>query len=263
MDWKHKIKAVALDLDGTLLNSEKTLSARAMASVHNCLARGITVIIATGRPPRSVRQFLPPDMLRHVELVCYNGALIMDTQGRNYSERIPSSLSVQILDDVQENMGQSYISVESEDKLYTTMSPEIIHKQRFLFSPTPLSFHELIKIPANKILVSHLTADQSVLEKYKRETSFVVTDSGSLIQIMKKGISKASGVDRICRMKQIRMSEVMAFGDDANDLELFRACGIPVAMANAIEEVKNNASMITRSNDEDGVSAVLSELLRE
>lgn len=261
MDLKHKLKAVAFDLDGTLLNSEKTLSDRAIESLLTCLSRGITVIIATGRPPRSVRQFLPPDVLRRIELVSYNGALIMDTQGRNFSELIPSSLSAKILDDVHENMSQSYISVESEDKLYTTMSSEIIRNQQFLFSPTSLSFHELVKVPANKILVSHFASNPSLLEKYKKETSFVVTDSGSLIQMMKKGISKASGVERICRMKHIRMSEVMAFGDDANDLELFRACGVPVAMANAIEEVKNNALIVTRSNDEDGVSIILDKLL--
>lgn len=261
MELKHRLKAVALDLDGTLLNSKKQVSSRNIASLRACLSRSITVIIATGRPPRSIRQFLPPDILHHVELVCYNGALTLDTLGHRHSEHIPSSLSVQILNDVQKNVNQAYLSVESEDHLFTTMPSEIIHRQRLLFTPSRVSFQELVKIPANKILVSHFTTGLPVIEKYRKETSFVITDGGSLVQIMKKGVSKASGVGRICRLKKISMSEVMAFGDDANDLELFHTCSVPVAMANAIERVKQSASLITRSNDEDGVSVILEQLL--
>ncbi|WP_010631199.1 Cof-type HAD-IIB family hydrolase [Sporolactobacillus vineae] len=261
MELKQDLKAVALDLDGTLLNSKKRLSSRSIASLRACLSRSIIVIIATGRPPRSVRQFLPPDILHRVELVCYNGALTFDTLGHSHSEWIPSSLSVRILNDVRKNVNQAYLSVESEDHLFTTMPPEIIHSQRFLFTPSTMSFQELVKIPANKILVSHFTTGLPVIEKYRKETSFVVTDGGSLVQMMRKGVSKASGVDRICRMKKISMSEVMAFGDDTNDLALFHTCGVPVAMDNAIERVKQSASLITRSNDEDGVAVILEQLL--
>lgn len=261
MNLKKNMKAVALDLDGTLLNSEKRLSDRSIASLKGCLARGIIVIIATGRPPRSVRQFLPPDILQEVELVCYNGALTIDPHGGIQSERIPLVLSARILNDVQKNLNQAYLSVESEDHLFTTMPTEVIGRQQMLFTPSTLAFQELIKIPANKILVSHFSTGLSLLEKYRKETSFVVTDGGILVQMMKKGVSKAFGVDRVCRAQKIRMDEVMAFGDDANDLELFRACGVPVAMDNAIDVVKQNAAMITGSNDEDGVACILEKLL--
>lgn len=92
--------------------------------------------------------------------------------------------------------------------------------------------------------------------------NIVCTDAGTLIQIMAKGVSKGRAIRDLCMQKNIPMSSVMAFGDDWNDLELFQACGFPIAMGNAIPELKDIAYFVTGTNDEEGgVARVLERLV--
>ncbi len=77
---------------------------------------------------------------------------------------------------------------------------------------------------------------------------------------MAKGVSKEQAIKEICIQNNIPISDVMVFGDDWNDLELFYACGFPIAMGNAIPELKDIAYFITDTNDEDGVAQVLEKL---
>ncbi|WP_313886462.1 HAD hydrolase family protein [Bacillus sp. SD088] len=77
---------------------------------------------------------------------------------------------------------------------------------------------------------------------------------------MAKGVPKEYAVRKLCLHRNISMSEVMAFGDDWNDIELFRACRFPIAMENAIPELKSAACSITKANDEDGVAHILEKL---
>ncbi len=94
-----KYSAVVLDLDGTLLNSEKSISDRNHKSISACLERGMHIIFATARPPRAVKRFLPKELLDVGSFVFYNGALITSTSmDIHIHEPIPSILSAEILD---------------------------------------------------------------------------------------------------------------------------------------------------------------------
>lgn len=93
--------------------------------------------------------------------------------------------------------------------------------------------------------------------------SVVETDAGELVQIMAKHVSKANAISALCQKRAISMSQVAAFGDDWNDLALFKACGTSIAMGNAAPGLGKYATMHTSTNDEDGVACVLEEWLDE
>lgn len=93
--------------------------------------------------------------------------------------------------------------------------------------------------------------------------NLLLTDQGQLVQISSARASKEAGVSRLCESLGIPLGEVMVFGDDYNDVGLFRICGWPVAMGNAIPELKEIAAEITVFHNSDGVALVLESLLQE
>ena len=89
----------------------------------------------------------------------------------------------------------------------------------------------------------------------------IATDEGVLIQIMQKSASKEEAVQWVLNEIGVKSENVMVFGDDFNDLGLFKMCGFPIAMENAIIELKNCAAHVTDSNDNDGVAVALERLV--
>jgi len=117
---------------------------------------------------------------------------------------------------------------------------------------------ELKGLEATKIIV-HGKID-SLASKFSGRIHMWVTDHGNLIQIASKKASKAEAVTTICEKSGISLQHVIAFGDDANDIELSKICGWSVAMGNAIQALKDISNEITDTNDNDGVAIILERL---
>jgi hydroxymethylpyrimidine pyrophosphatase-like HAD family hydrolase len=100
-----------------------------------------------------------------------------------------------------------------------------------------------------------------VYEFLPDDCRIIITDNGALGQILNKDVSKAGGVKALAEVLGIGLDEVISFGDDYNDIEMIRECGIGVAMGNAPQDIKDAADIITASNDEDGVAIILEKLL--
>ena len=110
------------------------------------------------------------------------------------------------------------------------------------------------------MLLSNLNSLESLNSLFGNRTNIIHTDSNQLTQIMRKNISKEYAVNVISDKLGISLNSIVVFGDDLNDLGLFKMCGYPVAMGNAVEELKNLAKDITETNDNDGVAKVLEVL---
>ncbi|WP_397539971.1 HAD family hydrolase [Rummeliibacillus pycnus] len=255
---------IVLDLDGTLLNSNKQVSNRNLNAVLNCYKSGKRIIIATARPPRSVKTFLPKEILEVSSFVFYNGAFILDKKlGLEEHNSIPKENSTKILAYCNEFLPQCKISIEEKDKWYSNQEISDSSIYNLKFSPNILPTEQLKEIKATKILLSDFDKDK--LEKLQlilgEEVNLTVTDNGKLIQIMNKDISKKTGVLRLCSYYGVNPSEVIVFGDDYNDIEMFRLSGYAVAMSNAVSELKDIANEVTDTNDNDGVAKVLERII--
>ncbi|WP_028551082.1 Cof-type HAD-IIB family hydrolase [Paenibacillus sp. UNC451MF] len=257
-----KVSAIVLDLDGTLLNSRKKVSPRNLSAVLECYNRGIPIIIATARPPRSVKDLLP-EQLRSIGVkIYYNGALVI-SEVLNLREHYPldDSINAELIDYLISSESDPHLSVEVEDSWYSNRELDYTELMQIKTKPDIVGIEEMRQLAASKLLITNFKETGKLLEQFLHKVNIVITDSGSLIQISSKKASKENAVAQICERLGFLLEEVMVFGDDYNDLGLFRLCGFPIAMGNAIEELKDIAYEVTETNDHDGVAVLLERII--
>ncbi|NMP23890.1 HAD family hydrolase [Sulfobacillus harzensis] len=258
------IKCIVLDLDGTLLNRDQTISPRTLRAVDACWAHGISIVLATGRPPRDVRHLLVTEALR--EFVIYlDGALtIHESDGLVYDHRtIPPSVSSRITQSVLSADPRSIISFEVQDAWYcleSQIADEVINADSPYPPPHTVDEVQIQALSPTKIILSGNANWERVLRPFDPYVQIRATPDGALIQVMEKSVSKESALSRVLNALGVDPEVVMVFGDGPNDMGLFGLCGYPVAMGNAVDALKGRAKYITDSNEDDGVAAALQYL---
>ena len=246
----------AIDLDDTLLRSNGTLSTTTEDTLTRWQATGRQIVIATGRPPRSIGHVLPPS-LQGVPWVCYNGAEIRLNGECIYTNHIPAADTQTIVLQVLDEMPGALIGVEVAGTLYLNR-----HAER----ATPYEVADLVTLeqPAAKVLIFSETKEPLPSLASAMPPSAQPLYSARyphFIQILATNCNKASALEHWVEAMQHALADIVAFGDDTNDVEMVAACGRGVAMANAVAEVKAVADEITLTNDEDGVARILTKLL--
>ncbi len=269
---EHKIKMIGLDLDGTVLTEKKELTERTKDAISKALARGVVVLVATGRPwmgiPEELRKF--PGM-RYA--LTSNGARIIDTvEDRVIEEHL---LSPQLAQKVLEICGKydTLQEVYFDGQGYAP-ADQMAFVERYHRNPSMCEYMRKTRIPVEDIgalvkkenrgldKVQTLFADMDERELAWKELEAVggLELVGSLrynIEINAGGVNKGKGLVNLGRMLGISREEIMACGDGDNDIVMLREAGFGVAMANGEEKVKEAADYITLSNEEDGVADVI------
>jgi Cof subfamily protein (haloacid dehalogenase superfamily) len=247
---------LAIDLDDTLLRSDHTISPRTLASLRRWQDAGHHIVIATGRPTRSIAESLPADLAR-VPWITYNGAHIYLDGECVYHNLIPADATHTIVEAILTALPDCTLGLEIDDVLYLN---------RTIDRPSPFEVADLLTVavqPASKILFFH--QDFSVLDSLLKELPPVaramLSVKYNLVQILAAQADKAEALRHLVAQWGCTLAEVVAFGDDVNDVDMVRDSGLGVAVANAVPEVLAVANRITLSNDEDGVALVIDELL--
>lgn len=248
---------VALDLDGTLLGSDRAVSPRNRAAVQACAGRGMRVVIASARPRRSIAALLPPDFPAEI-WVCYNGAEVWQAGECIIHRALPPEAACDLIACLESHAPHAAVAVECNDQIYANRS------LRPLWEHTVADLRSAVTCPVSKILfAADEIADLHALRAcLPGEYSLIVTDGGSLGHIMAPGVSKALTLAALLARWDLTLDDAIAFGDDHNDAELIATAGIGVAMGNAIPDLKAAADYVTASNDDDGVALVLEQLAR-
>lgn len=247
---------VATDLDDTIIRHEDwKISARARSALHKWADERGPVIIATGRPPRWTRKI--HESLHKLPWICYNGALAYENGELIYENLISVEVAREVVKLFAAHAPNARVGLEIDDKLYINQPID-----------RPDSFHvpDLLSVadkPAAKILLStpdyHALSDQ--LEQFADEAKSLVSDRVSLVQMMSTSVSKGDTLKMLMQKWGRSMDEIVAFGDDVNDVEMLRDSGLGVAVENAVPEVLAVADRVTATNNEDGVAMVLEELM--
>jgi Cof subfamily protein (haloacid dehalogenase superfamily) len=261
------IKAIVLDLDGTLLGSDKSISSRNYGATKRCFDSGIHIIIATARPPRSAQRFVK-DLVPFIDyLVFYNGALVTcKSKQMQRHTSISTGVSQQITKFIKVHEPQSVISYEVNDSWYTsTPIPDSQCSQLGILPTDPkpgvVDNNFISSISPTKILVLGYNSWKDIIEKFGEHVNVIATDGGVLVQIMHKSASKENAVQWALSDIGVKPKNAMVFGDDFNDLGLLNLCGFPIAMGNAINELKSCAKYVTESNDNNGVAVALEKFV--
>jgi HAD superfamily hydrolase (TIGR01484 family) len=256
---------VATDLDGTIVRSDGTLSARTVAAFARAERAGVRFVLVTGRPPRAMRDIADAFGHRGTAIVS-NGALAYDMRT---SEVTPVQLiapeqlaaAVRKLRAAVPGIGIAveYPDGRAIDHLFQPIMFDVDDPGPRFDDPT------LTSRPAAKLLGRHVgysCDDLLAIVSPVLDGLVAVTHSSAtgLVEAAAIGVSKASAIAAIAEAAGIEPSEVIAFGDQPNDLPLLTWAGTSCAVANAHPEVLAAASRVIASNDDDGVAQILEEL---
>lgn len=262
------IKLIAVDLDGTLLNDAKQVSDQTLRAFRCLPHRGVKVVIASARPPRSVRH-----IYKHLNLdtwtINYNGALIWDEQNQTpvFHRPLAKGVARKIIDDARFLFANVQVTCEILDKWYTDrFDPAITTETGRLFKPdvvAPLDTFAggqvtklLFLADPPTISTLEFALSQAHSEVEGEEVTVLRTDD-NLIQIMDRRVSKATALQIVAKHYGVEMSHVMALGDAPNDVAMLQVAGVAVAMDNAHKLVKRVAHWVAPSNNDHGVHAAL------
>ena len=265
------IRAIATDLDGTLLRTDRSVSGRTRAAILAAEDAGIVVVIATGRPPRWIAPVI--DQLGDRGLVvCANGAIVYDPSRHEMVARIEIEPEVArgLVDDLQAAFPMGLIGVEQGFEPFA-VDEAIVAQESALFERWKRGelrtgpIRSFLEQPVTKMILRLPEAPEGTATRAQAivgDRALVThATSEAFLELSHPSVHKAATVERLLGESSIEPSEVVAFGDMPNDIELIRWAGLGVAVANADPAVKQAADEVTASNDDDGVAIVIERLL--
>ena len=246
------IKLIVTDLDRTLLRTDKSISDYTISVFEKCKEKGIMTAIATARSETAARRYIEwinPDMV----LSC-GGALARLDDRIIYKSILPAVVSDQLICELLYHPNVGDLTVDTDNGYYVSYSepadhPDYIHGIYNDFK-TPLG-KDVYKITVE--IFDDNTANYFA-DKYKK-CSMIRFSGESWCRFANKNADKAIALRQTIGQMNISVSEAVVFGDDFNDIDMLRECGIGVAVDNAIAEAKDAANFICNSNDNDGVAA--------
>lgn len=269
-----EIRLIAFDLDGTLLDDHKKISARSLRALEAAAEKGVILVPATGRIRNAIpKMVMELPSLRY--LITLNGAVVWDLEKeeRIYQRIFSKEESLTLWDyitqfdamcDIYEN-GQGYMEPGNVDMLERYVHfPEMIQLVRDTRKVIP-NIREYLSSLDNGVekfnmyfedrqLQARVKADLKKFSYLKATTSVI-----NNIELNHVEADKGRGLEALCRYLGIPKEQVMAFGDGDNDTAMLIAAGCGVAMKNAEPSVKEQADRIAESNNEDGLARIIEE----
>lgn len=266
------IKLIAIDMDGTLLNPQHEITAGVKAAIGRARDKGVSIVLATGRPFVGVERYLMELDLHQPGQYCIsnNGALAHSADsGEVVAEKTLGFDDYLYLEQLARDLG---VHFQAFDKsfLYTPnkdISEYTIHEASLTGIPVryraveemdpATRFPKLMMIDKPELLDKAIAA----LPARARESYTILKSAPYYLEILNPLVNKGYGVKMLAEKLGLQPSEVMAIGDQENDLAMIEYAGTGVAMGNAIDSVKQIAQFVTKTNMEDGVAHAIEELV--
>jgi len=266
----NRYKMLCLDIDGTLLNSEHQITEQTKIAIHKLkIEQNIPVILVSARMPQGIF-FLAQELKICAPIICYSGALIID-QYKNVllNHYIAVSYIKKLYYIVKKY--SICISLYKDDEWYSEEKDKWVEQEQVITNITSSirDYQELFtdwkKEGCNKILCmgeeKQIASLKYELINIFHEDLNIYLSKPTYLEIMPKNSSKISAITVLLKKYHIDRTELMAIGDNYNDVTMIEYAGLGIAMGNAPEEVKSYASRITTSNDEEGVACAINTYL--
>lgn len=265
------IKLVAIDMDGTLLNSNHVIAPQNIPVIKKASASGVKVVLTTGRPLSGLQSELKTLGLVDSDqyVVAFNGSLVQSVTGEILSSTVFDFSDYLELEQLA-NQYQVHLDIENNDAIYTTNHNinTTVSTESYLLN-LPIQVRDLAELPQDLLIPKCMYIDDPVkIERFVEEIpssmqdryNFLLSDRG-YIDVAPKAATKANGLQKLANVLDIKADEIMAIGDQRNDLSMLNYVGLPVAMGNAIDDVKAVAKFVTGTNDDGGVAQALTKVL--
>lgn len=282
-------KLIVTDMDGTLLNSMGEISGENLDAVRKAIGRGIEFAIVTGRPYVSVKGLLKENKLTCSVIGC-NGAQVTDEEGKLVKSHFINHDTVMGIMKLATDRNV-YYQMYDDNFIYTRSRLQLLKMlknysgksikkhitlkrifggiKRLFFievrvKPNLMEFVTESNIGFYKMQIASLSQEElnSMREELKKFHDISITSSSYFnIEIGPAGITKGTAVQEIAKAKGILQDEIVAMGDNYNDISMLEYAGCGVAMENAEVAVKDKADFYTKSNDDNGVAYAINELI--
>lgn len=271
------IKAILLDIDGTLTNNKKEITPETKQALMIAEQHGIKLVIASGRPSRGIFKYGDQLDMRmyHGMFVCYNGARVVDcTTGDVYVDvTIPPETTKAVLEHMKKFDVRTIITHGSHmivEDVYNCMIHDGDREFNVIEYESRMNGYGLMEtedlaaytnFPVNKILTA---GDSDYLRAHYKEMAAPFEGKLSMMftanfyyEFTALGIDKGKALETAMARVNILPEECIAFGDAENDISMLKYAGIGVAMGNAQKAVKDMADVITDDNNHDGIAKAL------
>lgn len=268
------IKLVAIDLDGTLLNSHKEISQKNKDVLAQAKAAGVKIVLCTGRPLAAIEVYLETLDLRDNGdySITFNGGLVQKNDTGEIIEK--ALMPLDAVHDLYQLAAELNVPLDIlSDGLVLQLPTSLENRSLYSQLNNLLTFEaaELQHLTADRIYNKAVVAiDEDYLDEQisKIPTTFydryeIIKTRSNLLEFMPKGITKAYGISLLARDLEIKQEEIMTIGDEENDLPMIEYAGLGVAMENAVASVKALADVITDTNDNDGVAHAVEKFVLE
>ena len=257
-------KLIAVDIDGTLLNSNGRLTSRTVTAVKEAINKGTYFVLSTGRPLIGVKKISEELGLKDMPFILYNGAMVTMGGKAVYSLTVPEEIALKVIEEGHKR-GTTMICWANGD-LYAESLSEKVEFYRSISGATPIIVDTLAKAAPLGITKFVWYDDKDTTDRYYKEMTDLLGDKLNVhpsrvdfLEFVNKKCSKATALEYICKMLSVKREECAAIGDGINDLPMLEYAGISVAMGNADNRVKEKCRFITSSCDEDGVAEFIEE----
>ncbi len=265
MSDKHLI---VLDLDGTLLKDDKTISERTKKTLLTLKEQGHHIMIATGRPYRSSAPYYR-ELGLQTPIVNFNGAFVHHPRSQSwgtYHTPLDINVAKEIVE-ACEDFSYHNIIAEVRDDVYFHYHDEKLIDIFRMGNPkvTVGDLRNFLEISPTSMLIHAEDKDVPSIRKHLSDVHAEVIDHRRwadpfhVIEIVRSGMNKAVGINKVSKYLDIPRERIIAFGDEDNDLEMLEYAGEGIAMGNGIDAVHSVAKAVTLTNEEDGIAVYLEE----
>lgn len=263
-------KLVAIDMDGTLLREDKSVSPRTRKAIQKAKDKGIHVVLASGRPIEGLRNYLNEFEMTTDEdyVLSFNGAVVKNTKTDEIIKKnILKGTDLTYLYKISKELG---VNIHAFSKV-GCITPIITKYSEVegTINGIPVIVTDYDNINPEEDIIKIMMVDEpNILEEaikklpqevYEKYT--VVRSAPFFLEFLNKEANKGEGIKALADYLGIKREQVVCIGDAGNDLHMIEFAGLGVAMGNAFEEIKEIADYVTYTNEEDGVAHVLEKFV--
>lgn len=269
------IKAVFIDIDETLTNSQREVTEKTKIEIKKCVENGVKIILTSGRSRREAMDF-QEQIGTSPYIVSSNGASAYDAENgvEIYNERIDPQMALQLIKHSRENgyriklnykdllvMNEAaYPDEKDKEVSYEELERVAVEEQVVQCVITSTDFE---KMKVFRDYIKNECVGIAVANESKRFKNPDLKPSRNYYcDVASVKVSKGNAVKAVCEYFEIKPEEIVTIGDGENDLSMFELTPNSVAMGNSLPEIKEKANYVTASNDEDGVAKVLGFIIK-
>ncbi|MCI1892706.1 MAG: Cof-type HAD-IIB family hydrolase [Schleiferilactobacillus harbinensis] len=259
------IKMIALDIDDTLLDSKGKILPSTITAIHEALARDIKIVLCTGRPLAGVAHFLKELGVTGDDqyVVTYNGAVIESVSGHVLVKHLLNKATYERLTQYAAEHHIPFNVLDENSTIYTADRDidfitvvQAMENSAGIFVRTPAEMPADFEIAKGLFVGTEeqLDAVESTVMAEFSDAYYVVRAGRNFLEVMDSKVDKGKALAELAQKLGMTADEVMAVGDEGNDLPMFEFAGTAVVMGNGSEVAKAHADYVTGTNDEGGLA---------